>query len=107
MGQNHLRQQRGTDLGNYSFPRSLRFQDTSYLHAQLIEDKTSRVVKETMPFPAEFYNAVSVVMRYCWANTNRKAVPQPRDLTGKLGVLQRKSKDYEIEKATEEMLSGF
>lgn len=73
-----------------TFPRSFRFQNISYLHAQLIEDKTSRVVEETMPFPAEFYDTISVVMRYYWGNTNRKAGPQPHDMTGKLRSITAK-----------------
>lgn len=92
MGQITSTNREGLTWGNYSFPRSLRFQNTSYLHAQLIEDKTRCVVKETMPFPTEFYDAVSVVMRYYRGNTNRKAGPQPHDRTGKLGALQRRSK---------------
>jgi hypothetical protein len=40
-------------------------QRTPYLHAQLIKDKTSCVVKETVSFPVELYGPIFVVMSYC------------------------------------------
>ena len=46
-------------------------QSPAYLHAQLIEDKTSRVVEEPMPFPAELHRAIPVVMSHCGGQTGR------------------------------------
>lgn len=39
--------------------------EPSYLHAQLVEDETSRVAEETVPLPAELHHAVPVVVRHC------------------------------------------
>lgn len=47
------------------FSSIIKIPNISYLHAQLIEDKTSCVVKEAMPFPVEFYDTIFVVMSYC------------------------------------------
>ena len=53
----------------------------SHLHAHLVEDETCRVIEETMPFPAELYHAVPVVMSHC--RRHRKAMTRrERPITG-------------------------
>lgn len=75
----------------------IKIPNISYLHAQLVEDKTSRVVKETMPFPVEFYDSIFMVMSYYIGDKQEgQDLQKPQDRTDRtkyIGVkVQRNTK---------------